>query len=239
MSDGNSTTLVCPACGMSEFYKSGRCAPCMRAYAAAYRKANPEKAKVATEKWLARHPEKKRETLSRWRRDNAQRLTEYDAAYRAANKDAIRERTTAYREANPDKVKEWAKRFRSENKAKISNQDAEYYAKNADKIKSKVIRWQKENPEACRVKGQNRRAKKASGGKLSKGLAQRLFELQRGKCPCCGKPLGKDYHLDHIVPLSRGGLNVDSNIQLLRSTCNQRKHAKSQIDFMQAKGFLL
>jgi len=87
---------------------------------------------------------------------------------------------------------------------------------------------------------QNRRArKKYNGGRLSKGLSNKLYKLQRGKCACCGKSLGDDYHLDHRMPLALGGVNEDLNMQLLRSKCNREKHAKHPIDFMQSRGFLL
>jgi 5-methylcytosine-specific restriction endonuclease McrA len=94
------------------------------------------------------------------------------------------------------------------------------------------------NTEATRIQKLNRRGR-ASGGKLSKGLSVRLFKLQRGKCACCGQPLGTDYHLDHIMPLALGGSNTDENIQLLRATCNRQKNAKHPIDFTQQRGFLL
>lgn len=45
--------------------------------------------------------------------------------------------------------------------------------------------------------------------------------------------------MDHIVPLALGGSNTDGNIQLLRATCNQQKHAKHPVVFMQERGFLL
>lgn len=70
-------------------------------------------------------------------------------------------------------------------------------------------------------------------------IAERLFKLQRGKCACCKQPLGDDYHMDHIMPLSLGGSNTDDNIQLLRAKCNQQKSAKHPVDFMQQRGFLI
>jgi 5-methylcytosine-specific restriction endonuclease McrA len=39
-------------------------------------------------------------------------------------------------------------------------------------------------------------------------------------CAYCGQPAE---HLDHIVPLSRGGTNHRSNLQALCSTCNLSK----------------
>lgn len=49
----------------------------------------------------------------------------------------------------------------------------------------------------------------------------------------------KTCHLDHIVPVAMGGPNIDENIQLLRQRCNNQKHSKHPVDFMQQRGFLL
>ncbi len=76
-------------------------------------------------------------------------------------------------------------------------------------------------------------------GLLSDNLLDRLYKLQKGKCPCCRKPLGKDFHMDHIVPVSKGGPNSDENIQLLRSRCNLVKSAMDPVLFMQLNGFLI
>lgn len=101
-------------------------------------------------------------------------------------------------------------------------------------------KWHKANPEAGRIYEQNRRArKKTNGGTLSSNLAEILFKRQKGECVCCQKPLGKNYHLDHIMPLALGGKNEDLNIQLLRASCNRSKGAKHPIEYMQSKGFLL
>lgn len=133
--------------------------------------------------------------------------------------------------------------------------NAAHYAKNADKIKTSRAEWSRanpgktkeyranwtaKNPDATRINKQNRRAReKRATGTMSKGLAQKLFALQRGKCACCKQPLGTDYHLDHIMPLALGGANVDTNIQLLRAQCNREKNAKHPVDFMQSRGFLI
>lgn len=66
-----------------------------------------------------------------------------------------------------------------------------------------------------------------SYGSLSKGIWQKLFNLQNGICRGCNNKLGTDAHIDHILPLSRGGENVDNNAQLLCPYCNLSKGSKT------------
>ena len=145
-----------------------------------------------------------------WRADKQEHLRSYHAAYRGANRD----KRNAYNKA--------------------------YSSANRDKVNALNTAWCAANPEKVRVKRQNYSArKKAGGGRLSSDLVGRLYKLQRGKCACCGLPLGDDFHLDHIMPLARGGSNTDDNIQLLRSRCNRQKMAKHPVDFMRERGFLI
>lgn len=126
------------------------------------------------------------------------------------------------------------------NREIVKAKNAAWYAANRELSNAKTAAWRAANPEKRRIHGQNRKARKrANGGKLSIGLSARLFKLQRGKCTCCGQPLGDDFHLDHIVPLALGGSNTDDNIQLLRQRCNLKKSSKHPVDFMQSRGFLL
>ena len=173
------------------------------------------------------------------------------AAYRAANTEKMRAATAKWRAANPEKSRAagaaWHKANHDRDRAnasawKAANKDKilAYNAANIDKIRAASVAWSAANPEKLKIYTQNRRAlKRAAGGKLSHGLSERLFKLQRGLCPCCNQPLGDDFHLDHIMPLSLGGSNTDQNMQLLRQRCNNQKHAKHPINFMQSRGFLI
>lgn len=142
---------------------------------------------------------------------------------------------------NPGKGKAKAAKWRAENPDKVLANNDQWAADNPEKIRASKAKWKAANPEACRIHDQNRRAREIeAGGKLSKGLAARLFKLQRGKCACgCKQPLGNDYHLDHRMPLALGGTNTDDNMQLLRQRCNLSKGAKHPVEFMQSRGLLL
>ncbi len=164
----------------------------------------------------------------------------YHAAWVAVNNDKMKAYKAAWKAANKEKIKAKDAIYRAANRDKEKARSAAYYAKNPEKAKASNAAWKAANPEARRIQVQNRRARKReNGGILSKSLAKKLFELQKGKCPCCQQLLGDDYHLDHIVPIALGGSNTDDNIQLLKAVCNLKKNAKHPIDFMQQQGFLL
>lgn len=117
---------------------------------------------------------------------------------------------------------------------------AAWIAANKERAKASYWAWARKNPESRLTIGRNRTAiKRGARGKLSAGIRERLWKLQKGKCPCCGQPLGKDPHIDHIIPIALGGTNTDDNVQLLRAKCNLAKHAKHPVDFMRERGFLL
>ena len=225
MADSILPIKPCKKCGASNRYPSGKCKPCGDLASKKYRQDNIEKARGFSASWYLRNKE----------RSTATRL-----AYRAANIDSEMAYMRAYQVANKERIAATQAEYRRANKAAIKARDAEKYRQQTEKCKALNKAWYASNPDAVRVKNQNRRAKvKSSEGTLTKGRAYELLSLQRGKCACCGKPLGDKYHLDHIMPLALGGLNVDSNVQLLRAECNLQKHAADPIDFMQGRGFLL
>lgn len=209
--DPNKAVKFCIRCKCdTERSTNGQCKPCSVIRAAKWRLENPDKAKALRSDWASKHPEKIKASVSKWNLANTEYLKEKRAARYAANPEAEKRKNAAWYEANKEKVSEYGKQ------------------------------WNAENPEAGRLKNNARRARKnASTGSLSKGITKKLFSLQKGKCPCCGEPLGENYHLDHIMPLALGGSNSDDNVQLLRKRCNSQKHAKHPINYMQEKGFLL
>ena len=203
---------------------------------AAYYAENSEDAKARASAWYKANPDRAKATSAAYYAKNIEKIKTYLASWYVENTDSHKAKVAAYRSENLGKINA----YRLVNAKKIRARESAYRAANPEKRRSSWAAWEKANPEARRIISQNRRSRKRSaGGKLSRGLSVRLFSLQKGKCPCCNQPLGGDYHLDHITPLALGGSNTDDNIQLLRAICNQQKHAKHPVDFMQSRGFLL
>lgn len=160
--------------------------------------------------------------------------------WRGKNVEKVKASRLKYLVANVEKVALGKRRWSQENPEKVKLKNANYQANFPEKTKALRVAWNKANPNAGRVKNSNRRARKReNGGRLSKDLSDKLFKLQKGKCPCCKKLLGDKYHVDHVIPLKLEGQNLDKNIQLLCASCNLSKGCLHPIDFMQSRGFLL
>ena len=101
----------------------------------------------------------------------------------------------------------------------------------------KLREYRAKNPHKAREWLQNRRNKKR--GKLPRGTVAKLFELQRGRCANCACSIAAGYHVDHVMPIAKGGKHEPGNVQLLCGPCNLRKSSRHPITFAQLNGRLL
>lgn len=57
-----------------------------------------------------------------------------------------------------------------------------------------------------------------------------MLELDDGVCGICGEDVDPmNFHIDHVIPLSRGGEHGYHNVQVAHPLCNQEKHAKINV----------
>ncbi|MCY0910901.1 HNH endonuclease [Massilia antarctica] len=232
-----------------------RCRACSKLDKAEWAAANPEKVLAARAATYKRHKNKILAKNAAWRAENKELVAAGAAAWAERNKDQIRARRVAFRIENRDVLNARTAKWKRENKdrarqsvsawrlahpEKVRGYQAKYRANNPDAVQAARNRWSQAHPENARVVQQNRMARKrASGGKISRGIVAKLMRLQKGRCACCGKLLGKGYNLDHHMPLARGGPHIDANLQLLRAACNLEKSARHPVEFMQSRGFLI
>lgn len=164
--------------------------------------------------------------------NNKEKIKKQRLEYLSLNKDKTNEAQRKYRENNRESVsaksRDYLKnKITEEQKEKIKDIQKKYKENNKESIKIQRSNYNKQNQLKRRLIQSKRRALMLSSGKtLSKGLIEKLFELQKGNCICCDMPLIDGYHIDHIMPLSLGGKHIDENIQLLRIACNISKSNK-------------
>lgn len=166
-----------------------------------------------------------KEAVRKWQKNNREKVAAYQRKYRKANLEKVAEINRKWSDANREHI---AERMRKYNK---SNWEKQFEHKR---------KWRKLNPERRKELNHNRRARiKGNGGTLSINIIKTLLIQQKGKCACCGLSLHNGYHLDHIMPIALGGMNNDSNVQLLTPICNMRKGSKHPNDYMREKGKLI
>lgn len=162
--------------------------------------------KTYRENWQKHNPGYAAEKAKAWRAKNAgKKLTEKDTA-----------RKRRARHKNPEKYREitrrGSKRFRQ---------------KYPEKIRAYQRQWRKENPEKIRARTSRYLArKKAANGNHTGEDIVKLYKAQKGKCWWCGTDVRDDYHVDHRIPLSRGGSNDPNNLCISCPPCNQSKGGK-------------
>lgn len=153
----------------------------------------------------------------------------YQKIYAIDNQEKVRAQKRSYISAHMKQYQEYQKRYNAENQEKKA-------------ISGRV--WRLANPEKCAAMWRRRRARKSGAEGMHTAADVRfIFDAQRGLCASCAEKLlksGKNrYHLDHIIPLARGGSNSKENLQCLCPGCNLRKSSKDPIDWARENGKLL
>lgn len=117
-------------------------------------------------------------------------------------------------------------------KEKIALRNKLYRMKNREACRQRVKRWRKLNPEK-RIASDKKAALKRFGDKRRKGnygfLDTRLVSNYQSKiCGICSLKIDSNFHVDHVIPLSRGGEHNLENLQLVHPICNLTKGRKLQ-----------
>jgi 5-methylcytosine-specific restriction endonuclease McrA len=62
---------------------------------------------------------------------------------------------------------------------------------------------------------------------ISPDIRNYIFKRDEGACRYCGKELKSKFHIDHIIPFSKGGADEIENFALACTECNLKKKDKS------------
>ena len=148
-----------------------------------------------------------------------ERVLEYNREWKRKNKIKMLAQRKLYREANKDKQKEYYKVYR------LNNLDKEV-------IRNKA--WALNNPDKKRAKHSLRRArvKKVNDIKTSEDRKQ-LVDLFKQALKR-EEETGHEWHVDHTIPITKGGRHCLTNLQVVPAKWNLSKGNRHERKFVYA-----
>lgn len=138
-----------------------------------------------------------------------------------------------YRNAHREEERVSDKRYRIENADKLREKDrirAKYGRRGNYQINDK--KYRETHKESKRVYDRVRRGRKRNAeGFHTKQDIEVLIRTSKGLCWWCGQKIKGTPHIDHRVPLVKGGSNWPHNLCVSCAKCNHTKNAKMPYEF--------
>lgn len=111
----------------------------------------------------------------------------------------------------------------------------EYKIRNREKNNLQVRERRRKNPEAFREwmrQGNYARRARVRGVEHEKFDRREIFARDGGRCAYCACVLDEsNWHLDHVIPIARGGGHLRSNVVAVCPPCNISKKDKTADEF--------
>lgn len=121
-----------------------------------------------------------------------------------------RESTRQWRLANPEASAESYRKWTEENDRSEYN-----------------LAWSRANADKRAESTRRRKALIKGASTIESFTKAEIWSRDIGICGICGRPANSsNWHLDHIIPLSRGGQHTRDNVQVSHPKCNLSKKAK-------------
>src|SRR6267143_1442072 len=99
-------------------------------------------------------------------------------------------------------------------------------------FKDRIRAWGTLHPENRKASARRRRARKSENGAYAVTLEdlRKLWIRQQGNCYICGSPIVGERHLEHIIPVKRGGRHAIGNLAWAHPQCNLEKSCQFWVE---------
>lgn len=180
--------------------------------------------------WQNAHPGSKTAHQKLYRKRHSERLSEYFRLKHKENPEIVNSRSRKWYAANKERAAERGRQYRLKNCAAILARKLEYRKANAEKIRAKARKYYEDFPDRV-LKNVSLRRTKTVVNKTVGDAIRAVYRMAKSgevfSCFYCGvKISGKEIHIDHIIPVSRGGVHHPDNLCLACVPCNRSKYNK-------------
>lgn len=195
------------------------------AHVAEYRRTHPEVYRQTAKRYYRKNRD---DILSRLRQDRSLHPQKHKATarrYRQRHRDQCLARSTLYALEHWEQIEIRDKLKRQASPVHYRQKAEAYRQRHAKAINERTRQWRQRNPAKRAMYHAKRRAKFSIVAEpISR---QRVYVRDEKCCYLCGKKIRWElFHLDHVIPLSRGGSHTYDNVRATHAACNLRKSGK-------------
>ena len=180
-----------------------------RAYSAEWYRKNKEAVKKRTAAYQREHKKKARLYRARYRARHAEKVHAAQSKYQKEHRPHLRAYAARYLNAHPEKHKAYQAAYRRTHRRECAMRKAAWAIAHADK----------------RAEAQAKRQALKRGADKAETIRRKIvYERDGGRCHVCGRKVRPArWHLDHLLPLSKGGNHTYSNVAVSCPKCNMLK----------------
>jgi 5-methylcytosine-specific restriction endonuclease McrA len=148
-----------------------------------------------------------------------------------------------YRKSHLDQQHKYNRNWRKKHPEQHRVGIIKWQRKHPEQIRLSRVKWRKEHPEIKsqqyrkyrqtpkgkirKVNARHNRRAKTKGQKVTLEQWMAIKEQQHFRCYWCKQKFeDKELTMDHVIPLSKGGLHDEGNIVAACRSCNLSKHAQ-------------
>jgi len=208
-----------------------KCKHCEAVFVAIKVRTGPQRTtcsrRCAKAAWKKRNPNNRKEDYAK----NAERYKEKARAWGRENATRKQARNRADHAANPTRYNAYSRKWREENPKAMQAAREKWAKENPERLREMRAAYAKANPEKVRDIAHRRRARKLN---CDIGASKMIVMWEKGwrkrrsvACYWCGangRP--STFHVDHVIPLAKGGPHEIGNLCISCAACNFRKSSK-------------
>lgn len=166
------------------------------------------------------YTEKRREQQRVWHKNYREKNKDKIRAYREKNKDKIRDRKKVWEENNRDKLRAYSKTYRENNRNKVLFGKIRWRENNKDKIRD----YKEKNKHKILANNKERECRRifATCETSIKARREMIYLIASE----VSLETGIAHDVDHIIPISKGGINHEDFLMVTTYKYNRQKSAK-------------